>query len=178
MGVIGMPWEEFRQRDTYEKTIHHENFRVIAVKTPKLLVIPDHVSRLYRLYSGNSHALTIKQIKHLAPDFCGILPGPHERFRFGTESLMDSHLFFAQRVPGSSLKDIASSKDGYMKIKGVVKELFQALPIIHKHWGFHGGIDRDGVFFDEATRKITILNWDHGQLPLYHITGYQDGNVN
>ena len=129
---------------------------------PKLLVVPDHVSRLYKLYSGNMHALTIKQIKRFAPDFCGLLPDPHERFRFGNQSGLDCHLFFAQRVPGSSLKDIARCSGGFMKVKRVVKELFEALPTIHKHWGFHGGIDKDGVFFDEATQKITILNWDHG----------------
>ena len=95
MGVIGLPMEEFGQMNTYEKTLHDKEIRITGVKVPKLLVVPDHVSRLYKLYSGNMHALTIKQIKHFAPDFCGLLPDPHERFRFGNESPLDSHLFFA-----------------------------------------------------------------------------------
>ncbi len=31
------------------------------------------------------------------------------------------------------------------------------------------------MFFDETTKKITILNWDRGQLPLYHVSGFEDG---
>jgi hypothetical protein len=31
---------------------------------------------------------------------------------------------------------------------------------VHEHWGFSGGIDKKGVFYDEATKRITILNWD------------------
>ena len=131
MGVIGMPIVEFRQSLTYEKTLHEKDIRITGVRVPKLLVVPDHVSRLYKLYSGNMHALTVKQIKHFAPDFCGLLPDPHERFRFGNEPRLDSHLFFAQRVPGSSLKDIARCSGGFMKVKWVVKELFIALPTIH-----------------------------------------------
>jgi len=122
--------EEFCQSSTYEKTLHEKDIRITGVRVPKLLVVPDHVSRLYKLYSGNMHALTIKQIKRFAPDFCGLLPDPHERFRFGNERL-DCHLFFAQRVPGSSLNDIARYSGGFMKVKSVVKELFKALPTIH-----------------------------------------------
>jgi hypothetical protein len=48
------------------------------VKIPKLLVIPDLQCRLFRLYSGNKTALTIDQIKHFAPQFCGLFPDPHE----------------------------------------------------------------------------------------------------
>ena len=80
-----------------------------------------------------------------------------------------------QKVPGSSLHDIAKSSGGYETVRGVVRKLHQALPTIHKHWGFCGAIDKEGVFFDETTKKITILNWDRGQLPLYHVSGFDDG---
>lgn len=45
-------------------------------------------------------------------------------------------------------------------MKDVVRKLWNLLPAIHKHWGFSGGIDKKGVYYDGATRKITILNWD------------------
>jgi hypothetical protein len=57
----------------------------------------------------------------------------------------------------------------------VVLKLFLALPKIHKHWGFSGGFDKSGVFFDNASGKITILNWDRCQLPLMHISSFDNG---
>jgi len=32
------------------------------------------------------------------------------------------------------------------------------------------------VFFDVVTKKITILNWDRGQLPLFHLNAYSHGD--
>ena len=51
----------------------------------------------------------------------------------------------------------------------VVKKLWNALPRIHKFWGFSGRFDKDGVFFDRTSKKITITNWDRGQLPISHM---------
>jgi hypothetical protein len=73
------------------------------------------------------------------------------------------------------LKDIAKTIDGYASVKLVIKKLWSALPKIHKHWGFSGGFDKEGVFFDHASMKITVLNWDRSQLPMYHITAFDDG---
>ena len=55
--------------------------------------------------------------------------------------------------------------------------MWRALPLIHKFWGFSGGIDKSGVFYDSVTKKITILNWDRGQLPICHIPGYDAGET-
>jgi hypothetical protein len=60
-------------------------------------------------------------------------------------------------------------------VKYTVKKLWQELPTIHKYWGFSGGFDKQGVFFDEVTKKITIINWDRAQLPITHII-YSDGS--
>jgi len=51
---------------------------------------------------------------------------------------------------------------GYETVKFALRKLWDALPIIHKFWGFSGGIDKEGVFYDESTKKVTILNWDRG----------------
>jgi len=120
--------------------------------------------------------LTIKEIAPFVPHFCGLFLGPYERFRRKEDPPTNSILFFAQRVPGSRLKDIAKNAGGYEAVKYVVGKLLDALPVIHEHWGFSGGIDKEIVFFDEGTKKITILNWDRGQLPLYHIRGYSHGD--
>ena len=60
-------------------------------------------------------------------------------------------------------------------MKYVVKQLWNALPKIHKYWGFSGRLDKDGVFFDSASMKITVLNWDRGQLPMCHVPEINDG---
>ena len=70
---------------------------------------------------------------------------------------------------------MARNECGYETVRYAVGRIWAALPVIHKHWGFSGGIDKEGVFYDFTTRKITILNWDRGQLPLYHIRGYRHG---
>ena len=58
-----------------------------------------------------------------------------------------------------------------------MKELWKALPRIHKYWGFSGSLDKDGVFFDSASMKITVLNWDRGQLPIFHIPAVHEGET-
>jgi hypothetical protein len=119
--------------------------------------------------------LTIKQIAPFVPQFCGLFPDPHENFKHVEQPTRDSILFFAQQVPGSRLKDLAIKECGYEAVRYAVGRIWAALPVIHKHWGFSGGIDKEGVFYDFTTKKITILNWDRGQLPLYHIRGYHHG---
>ena len=64
-----------------EKVYFKGDMRFHVVRVAKLLVIPDLQSRLFRLYSGNKTAMTINQVKHLAPEFCGLLPDPHEWFK-------------------------------------------------------------------------------------------------
>jgi hypothetical protein len=72
------------------------------------------------------------------------------------------------------LKDIAKSPNGYHTVKSVLLKLWEALPNIHEFWGFSGGIDAEGVFFDSVSGKITILNWDKSQLPVLHYPGCKD----
>jgi len=86
--------------------------------------------------------MTVKEIAPFAPQFCGLFPDPHERFRHDEERTRESVLFFAQQVPGSRLKDIAKTEGGYETVKYAVRKLWEALPTIHKYWGFSGGIDK------------------------------------
>ena len=160
-----------------EKTFFHGSMRLYAVRVKMLLIVPDEVNRLYRLYSGNKTALTIKEIAEFAPKFCGLFPDPHEKFRHPEEPIENSIVFFAQQVPGSRLRDIAKSSNGYHTVKSVILRLWEALPKIHEHWGFSGGINKDFVFFDRASGKITILNWDRGLLPIRHIPGHKEGQI-
>ena len=170
-------WEAFREELVVEETFFHGNMRLYAVRLTHLLISPDEIDRLYRLYSGNKTALTIKQIAPFAPKYCGLFPDPHERFKDPEEDPDNSILFFAQQVPGSRLKDIAKSSNGYLTVKSVILKLWEALPTIHEFWGFSGGIDKEGVFFDSASGKITILNWDRCQLPITHFPGHKDGRL-
>jgi hypothetical protein len=59
----------------------------------------------------------------------------------------------------------------------VIQKLWSSLPEIHEHWGFSGGFDKDGIYFDKLSKKITVQNWDRGQLPVFHITGLDDKGV-
>ena len=58
----------------------------------------------------------------------------------------------------------------------MVLKLWAALPIIHEHWGFSGGFDKTGVFYENASGKITIRSWDRCQLPVMHSNNFVDGN--
>jgi hypothetical protein len=33
------------------------------------------------------------------------------------------------------------------------------------------------VFYDSLSKKITITNWDRGQMPVYHIPGNEAGEI-
>jgi hypothetical protein len=33
------------------------------------------------------------------------------------------------------------------------------------------------VFYDSLTKKITITNWDRGQIPVYHFSGNDAGEI-
>jgi hypothetical protein len=72
---------------------------------------------------------------------------------------------------------VAKTEGGYETVKHAVRKLWNALPTIHHYWGFSGGIDKEGVFYDVLTKKLTILNWDRGQLPLFHLRGYSHGET-
>ena len=73
-------WQEYRDIVLSEKTFFQGNMRLYAVRVPQLLLVPDQINYLYRLYSGNKTALTIKEIAPFAPQFCGLFPDPRERF--------------------------------------------------------------------------------------------------
>ena len=88
-------WSTIRETVLNEKTFFHGNIRMKAIRIPPLLKAPDFVNVLYRLYSGNKTALTIKPISYLAPSFCGLFPDPNERFRHVEELTSDSLLIFA-----------------------------------------------------------------------------------
>ena len=73
------------------------------------------------------------------------------------------------------MKDIAALDGGYDAVRSVLLELFtRGLPLIHKHWGFSGGIDKDGVYYDNRTVTTTIANWDRGGLPVFHLTSFKN----
>jgi hypothetical protein len=91
----GVDWSKVREAVLNEETFFHGNMRMCVIRIPPLLKAPDLVNYLYRLYSGNKTALTIKPISHLAPSFCGLFPDPHERFRHVEELMSDSLLIFA-----------------------------------------------------------------------------------
>ena len=175
VGATGPKWQEYREIVVSEKTFFQGNMRLYAVRVPQLLLVPDQINYLYRLYSGNKTALTIKELAPFVPHFCALFPDPHERFEHIENPSMNSLLFFAQQVPGSRLKDIAKSSGGYNMVQMVVQKLLTALPTIHRCWGFCGAIDKEGVYFDNFSGKITILNWDRGQLPVLHVPGFDDG---
>lgn len=86
-----------------------------------------------------------------------------------------SVLALVQEVPGSSLREIAETESGFDIVKQVIKKLWLSLPKIHKYWGFSGGLDKDGIFFDKASGKITVLHWDRGQLPVVHVSETNEG---
>jgi len=93
-------------------------------------------------------------------------------FKSADGTKIDSLIFLAQQVLGSSLLDISRVTGGYPTAKSVIGELWRALPEIHRHWGFCGSLDSRGIYYDCTTRKITILNWDRGQLPIVHSLPY------
>lgn len=77
-----------------EKVFFHGNMRLYAVRLDLLLMAPDMINRLYRLYSGNKTAMTIKEIAQFAPKFCGLFPHPDERFKLSKEPVRISSIFF------------------------------------------------------------------------------------
>ncbi len=90
-----LDWPKIREAVLSEKVFFTGNFRMCVVRIPQLLLYPDYINVLYRLYAGNKTALTIKQIAHFAPPFCGLFPGPHERFRHAEELTSESLLIYA-----------------------------------------------------------------------------------
>lgn len=68
---------------------------------------------------------------------------------------------------------IAETVGGYETVKHVVRKLWVELPDIHRHWGFVGTFAKETVYYDCSTRKTTLLNWDRGQIPIYHHPGFE-----
>ena len=86
-----------------------------------------------------------------------------------------SLLVLVQEIPGVSLREIAKTADGLATVTKVIKTLWMALPKMHKYWGFSGGFDKDGIYYDEVSGKITVQNWDRGQLPIFHLAEIEEG---
>ena len=40
--------------------------------------------------------------------------------------------------------------------------------MIHKEWGFFGGISMEGIYYDKRTMKVQLTDWARNHLAFMH----------
>jgi hypothetical protein len=41
----------------------------------------------------------------------------------------------------------------------ILRQVREHLKVIHKEWGFFGGIHLDAIYFDKHTKKVQLADW-------------------
>lgn len=50
----------------------------------------------------------------------------------------------------------------------ILKQVRENLKVIHKEWGFFGGISMEAIYYDKRTMKVQLTDWARNHLAFMH----------